>query len=39
MNSGSESMTVAMRICDVNSKIMTGPGGKHEGKLGQVTSD
>ena len=32
MNSGSESMTVAMRICDVNSKIMTGPGGKHEGK-------
>ena len=25
-------MTVAMRICDVNSKIMTGPGGKHEGK-------
>jgi len=21
-----------MRICDVNSKIMTGPGGKHEGK-------
>ena len=32
MNSGSESMTVAMRICDVNSKIMTGHGGKHEGK-------
>ena len=32
MNSGSESMTVAMRICDVNSKIMTRPGGKHEGK-------
>ena len=32
MNSGSESMTVAMRICDVNSKIMTGPGGRHEGK-------
>jgi len=25
-------MTVAMRICDVNSKIMTGPGGRHEGK-------
>tara|TARA_B100000530_G_scaffold110853_1_gene69146 strand:- start:806 stop:2278 length:1473 start_codon:yes stop_codon:yes gene_type:complete len=32
MNSGSESMTVAMRICDVNSKIMTGAGGRHEGK-------
>jgi len=32
MNSGSESMTVAMRISDVNSKHMTGPGGKHEGK-------
>ena len=32
MNSGSESMTVAMRIGDVNSKIMTGPGGRHEGK-------
>ena len=32
MNSGSESMTVAMRICDVNSKIMTGAGGMHEGK-------
>lgn len=32
MNSGSESMTVAMRICDINSKNMTGPGGRHEGK-------
>jgi len=32
MNSGSESMTVAMRICDVNSKKMTGLGGRHEGK-------
>lgn len=32
MNSGSESMTVAMRICDVNSKNMTQPGGRHEGK-------
>ena len=32
MNSGSESMTVAMRICDVNSKNMTGLGGRHEGK-------
>ena len=32
MNSGSESMTVALRISDVNSKLMTGPGGRHEGK-------
>jgi len=32
MNSGSESMTVAMRICDINSNIMTGTGGRHEGK-------
>lgn len=27
MNSGSESVTVALRISDVNSKLMTGPGG------------
>ena len=32
MNSGSESVTVALRISDVNSKRMTGPGGRHEGK-------
>jgi acetylornithine/succinyldiaminopimelate/putrescine aminotransferase len=32
MNSGSESVTVALRISDVNSKVMTGPGGRHEGK-------
>ncbi|MDP6869966.1 MAG: aminotransferase class III-fold pyridoxal phosphate-dependent enzyme [Candidatus Poseidoniaceae archaeon] len=32
MNSGSESVTVALRISDVNSKLMTGPGGRHEGK-------
>lgn len=32
MNSGSESVTVSMRIADVNAKRMTGPGGKHEGK-------
>tara|TARA_A200000159_G_scaffold34823_1_gene31314 strand:+ start:293 stop:1726 length:1434 start_codon:yes stop_codon:yes gene_type:complete len=32
MNSGSESMTVGMRISDVNALKMTGPGGKHEGK-------
>lgn len=32
MNSGSESMTVGMRISDVNALNMTGPGGRHEGK-------
>lgn len=32
MNSGSEAMTVAMRISDVNALRMTGPGGPHEGK-------
>lgn len=32
MNSGSESVTVAARIADVNALRMTGPGGKHEGK-------
>ena len=32
MNSGSESVTVALRISDVNSNRMTGPGGQHEGK-------
>jgi acetylornithine/succinyldiaminopimelate/putrescine aminotransferase len=32
MNSGSESVTVACRIADVNAKLLTDPGGKHEGK-------
>lgn len=32
MNSGSESVTVAARICDVNARIQTDPGGRHEGK-------
>lgn len=32
MNSGSESVTVAMRIADVNAKHMTAPGGAHAGK-------
>ena len=32
MNSGSESVTVAMRISDINARIMTDKGGKHEGK-------
>ena len=32
MNSGSESVTVSLRIADVNARKMTGPGGPHEGK-------
>ena len=32
MNSGSESVTVAMRIADVNARLMTDVGGQHEGK-------
>ena len=32
MNSGSEAVTVACRISDVNTMRMTGPGGRHEGK-------
>ena len=33
VNSGSESVSVASRITDVNAKIMTDPGGRHAGKL------
>jgi len=32
MNSGSESVSVASRIVDVNAKLMTDPGGRHDGK-------
>jgi acetylornithine/succinyldiaminopimelate/putrescine aminotransferase len=32
VNSGSESMSVAMRISDVNAKRMTAPGALHAGK-------
>ena len=32
MNSGSESVTIGMRIADVNANLMTGLGGRHEGK-------
>lgn len=32
MNSGSEAMTVATRISDINAKTMTDPGGRHAGK-------
>ena len=32
MNSGSESVTVSLRIADVNANHMTGSGGKYEGQ-------
>ena len=32
MNSGSESVSVASRIADVNAKLLTDAGGRHEGK-------
>jgi acetylornithine/succinyldiaminopimelate/putrescine aminotransferase len=32
MNSGSESVSVATRISDVNAKLLTDSGGRHEGK-------
>ena len=32
MNSGSESVTVAARIADVNALRLTAPGGRHEGR-------
>lgn len=32
MNSGSESVSVAARISDVNAKLMTDEGGRHAGK-------
>jgi acetylornithine/succinyldiaminopimelate/putrescine aminotransferase len=31
LNSGSEAMTVASRIADANTKLMTDPGARHEG--------
>lgn len=32
MNSGSEAVTVAARISDINAKILTEPGARHAGK-------
>ncbi len=32
LNSGSESVGLAARIADVNSKLMTDPGARHEGR-------
>ena len=38
MNSGSESVTVAARISDINAKNMTQAGGRHEGKQIKIMS-
>jgi len=38
MNSGSEAVTVAARISDINAKKMTDPGGRHEGKEIKIMS-
>ena len=38
MNSGSESVTLAFRISDVNAKVLTDKGGRHEGKEIKVLS-
>lgn len=32
MNSGSEAVAVAARICDLSSRALTDPGGRHAGK-------
>jgi acetylornithine/succinyldiaminopimelate/putrescine aminotransferase len=32
LNSGSEAMSMASRIADINTRLLTDPGGKHEGK-------
>lgn len=32
LNSGSESVSLASRIADVNTKLMTDPGGRHAGR-------
>ncbi len=38
MNSGSESVTVAARISDINAKNMTAEGGRHAGKKIKIMS-
>ncbi len=38
LNSGSEAVTVAARISDINSKNMTDPGGRHHGKIIKIMS-
>lgn len=38
LNSGSESVTVAARISDINARIQTDPGARHAGKTIKVLS-
>jgi len=38
LNSGSEAVTLAARISDINARIMTDPGGKHDSKPIRILS-
>ena len=38
LNSGSESVTLAARISDINARIMTDPGGRHASKSIRILS-
>ncbi len=38
LNSGSEAVTVASRISDINAKLMTDPGGRYAGKEIRILS-
>lgn len=38
LNSGSESVTLAARISDINARIMTDPGGRHANKKIRILS-
>jgi len=38
LNSGSEAVTVAARISDINAKLMTDPGGRYAGKEIRILS-
>ncbi len=38
LNSGSEAVSLAARISDVNAKIMTDPGGRHANKIIRMAS-
>jgi len=38
LNSGSEAMTLAARLSDINARINTDPGGKHAGKTVKIAA-
>jgi len=38
VNSGSESVSVAARLSDINAKLMTDPGGRHANKATRILS-